>query len=377
MKICFVTTMDASAWGGSEELWFLTAQNLMNIGYDIAAFIPRSRGDAPKLGLLKKEGASIFYYGLKYSWMNHMVAKIRRLLKLEIHPWPVCRVWKNADLVVVSQGACLDGASWLRLLRKHEKRYVILCQANCESLWPNDVTSAEMRTLFKTAMASYFVSEENLRLFKLQTGFDGANAKIVWNPLQSNTPRSPLAWPVDDGIFKLAVVGRIEPYAKGQDLIIEAMSQSQWRDRPIMVTIYGIGAWIETAKYVIKQRGIKNITFGGYASPAEIWQNHHLLLLPSRHEGMALVMLEAMWVGRPVLATAVAGAVSEIVDGVNGFLCAAPTVALWSEAMEHAWQMRDKWNEMGNAAAVMIRERIGSVSPEEQFAMELRKIISD
>ena len=81
-------------------------------------------------------------------------------------------------------------------------------------------------------------------------------------------------------------------------------------------------------------------------------------------------MLEAMWLGRPVIATAVAGAMSEVVTGQNGFLCKAPTVALWDEAMEDAWSQRHLWQDMGANASIRIRQRMG-VNPVLDLANHL------
>jgi glycosyltransferase involved in cell wall biosynthesis len=158
----------------------------------------------------------------------------------------------------------------------------------------------------------------------------------------------------------MAMVGRIEPFAKGQDLMIEVLSMEKWRQRNLSVSIYGKGPWEETAKKIVHNRKLTNVRFGGFSKPEEIWSKHHMLALPSRHEGMSLAMLEAMWLGRPVIATAVAGAMSEVVSGHNGFLCEAPTVALWDMAMEDAWNQRQLWREMGVNASIRIRQRMGA-----------------
>jgi trehalose synthase len=46
-----------------------------------------------------------------------------------------------------------------------------------------------------------------------------------------------------------------------------------------------------------------------------------IILQRSVREGFGLVVTEAMWKGRPVVATPVGGITVQIEDGVNGFLC--------------------------------------------------------
>ncbi len=64
---------------------------------------------------------------------------------------------------------------------------------------------------------------------------------------------------------------------------------------------------------------------------------------------------EAMLCGRGVLATRVGGATDWLRDGETGFLCPAPTVPLLAEALDRAWQARDRWQSMGEAAAEFAR----------------------
>jgi glycosyltransferase involved in cell wall biosynthesis len=174
----------------------------------------------------------------------------------------------------------------------------------------------------------------------------------------------------------MAMVGRIEPFAKGQDLMLEVLSMKKWRQRNLNVSIYGKGPWEGTARKIVSNRRLSNVRFGGFSTPEEIWSSHHMLALPSRHEGMSLAMLEAMWLGRPVIATAVAGAMSEVVTGYNGFLCQAPTVALWDEAMEEAWSQRHLWREIGANASRRIRQRMGN-DPIQDLSIRLVTLPSE
>ncbi|KQW37686.1 glycosyltransferase family 4 protein [Rhizobacter sp. Root404] len=372
MKIGIVTTMNALSWAGSEELWYGAAQELLDAGHDVCVYYPAVRGWAPQLAALRDRGAKVQGFGWRSAFLTALTGHLgKRIRKLPVaHPIPHSNAWRSMDLVLVSQGGCVDGQPWLELLGRRGVPYVVLCQANMESVWPDDQTAERLRRYFGSARAALFVSGENERLFRVQTAYDAQNTDVVWNPLQPSTPHESLPWPAEDGTWRMAVVGRIEPFAKGQDLLIDVLDRPEWRARNLELTIYGRGPWEATARVLIERRGLSNIRFGGFASPTEVWRRHHILALPSRHEGMSLAMLEAMWLGRPVVATAVAGALSEIREGCNGFLSRAATVDCWGEAMETAWAQRDRWFDMGQSAADLIRKRMPA-DPKKALAERL------
>jgi glycosyltransferase involved in cell wall biosynthesis len=360
MKIGIVTTMNALPWAGSEELWWGAAQELLSAGHDIHVYYPAVRGWAAQLTALREAGARIHPFGWKSPILTALAGLVGKRISRTpvVPPLPQSNAWRSMDLVLVSQGGCVDGQPWLDLLARRGIPYVVLCQANMECVWPDDQTAARLRHYFGNARSALFVSAENERLFRVQTGYEVQNTVVVWNPLQPSTPKEPIPWPANESTWRMAAVGRIEPFAKGQDLLIEVLGRADWRARDLKLTIFGRGPWEMTARRLVEQRNLQNISFGGFATPAEIWEGHHILALPSRHEGMSLAMLEAMWLGRPILSTAVAGAMSEVQEGSNGFLSRAASVDSWAEAMENAWTQRQEWRAMGLSAAQSIRARM-------------------
>jgi len=80
------------------------------------------------------------------------------------------------------------------------------------------------------------------------------------------------------------------------------------------------------------------------------WAGHELLLLPSRFEGLAVSMVEAMGFGRPVIRTPYGGCEEWMEDGRNGYVCPAPEVSLLVETLKRALAERERWPEMGRRA---------------------------
>jgi glycosyltransferase involved in cell wall biosynthesis len=79
------------------------------------------------------------------------------------------------------------------------------------------------------------------------------------------------------------------------------------------------------------------------------WDEYHALLLPSRSEGLPLVVQEAMAAGRISIAGNAGGTAELVKDGENGFL-GEPNLESFTQALERAWERRSSWEELGTVA---------------------------
>jgi glycosyltransferase involved in cell wall biosynthesis len=151
-------------------------------------------------------------------------------------------------------------------------------------------------------------------------------------------------------------VGRLYPKEKGQDLLLRVLALEKWRSRPVTLTFFGHGEQRSGLERMARLLGLEQVRFAGFSSdvPA-IWATHHGLVLPSRAEGLPLVIVEAMMAGRVVVATDVGGNAEVIEDGRTGFIADAPTEASLDRALERAWERRHEWRTIGAAAAEAIR----------------------
>jgi glycosyltransferase involved in cell wall biosynthesis len=98
------------------------------------------------------------------------------------------------------------------------------------------------------------------------------------------------------------------------------------------------------------------VHFAGHVAVEKIWEENHILIMPSRQEGMPLAIVEAMWCGRPVVATNVGGNSEVIKDDVSGFVAEAAVAESLGRTLERMWLQRDRLPEIGKLAAVTIRE---------------------
>jgi glycosyltransferase involved in cell wall biosynthesis len=70
------------------------------------------------------------------------------------------------------------------------------------------------------------------------------------------------------------------------------------------------------------------------------------------------------------LVTDVAGHAELITDGENGFVAEAATVRHIDEALQRAWDQRENWHTIGQAAALRIRQQ-APADPVNEFARQL------
>ena len=359
-KIAFVSTMAGSPWGGSEELWSMTAMRLIEAGHTVVASTLDWGTPPPKVKELIGKGAKFHFRAIKKPVLRKIADQV---LGRETGSKTVDRdsiEWlrrEAPDLVVISQGSPWEGMDWMTACLDLGLAYCPVIHANSEVWWPIDDWLEAIGRGVPAAKRVFFVSENNMRLMDVQCGFPVDNAEIVINPWMADTDEI-VPWP-DDGVTHLACVGRIDPKAKGQDILLQVMAMPKWRERPVRLNIYGGGPCEKTLRKLCDFWKLENVTFAGHVSDVRgIWAENHALVLPSRFEGLPLVIVEAMLCGRPVVVTDIAGNAQYVHNGVTGFVAEAPTVALFDAALERAWNSRALWREMGAKARADLQEKL-------------------
>jgi len=367
--------MASVPWGGSEVLWHSACRHLAGQGEQVCVAYPKWPTLPKQLKSLKEDfGIDVFEHGGSRSLAQRMALKIRGKTGAPVF-MDRERKWlrSNApDLLCISSGNATEGVSWMRLAAEEQVPFVTIAQAHVEFLWPDDDSADSLIRLFNAALRCYFVSHGNLNLFQHQLGADLHNAEVISNNGTALWDTNPI-WPnSDDGIFRLACVGRLHPSSKGQDLLIDVLRQPQWRDRSLVISLYGEGPQARSLRRLVDKYHLHDkIKFCGQVSDVvQIWCENHALILPSRYEGLPLALVEALMCARTAIVTDVAGNAEVLEHGVTGFLAEAPAIASLARAMEEAWVSRERWREMGQKA----RDRIRQQLPENPGAVLAGKL---
>jgi glycosyltransferase involved in cell wall biosynthesis len=375
LRFVFVSAMYGYPWGGSEELWSQAALRLRDQGHDVAASVHCWPTLSPKVENLAKAGVELFVRPpAPTSLRGRVWRKIVRGIGRDQSELQWLRRQKP-DLVVVSQGGNLDGLPWMKFCQTAGMPFLTIVQSNSELSWPYDDSRAEFVDAYRSARRVFCVSRHNLELLERQIGEALPNGAIVWNPYNVSRNQQP-PWLAETDARKLACVARLEPAGKGQDLLLSVLARPQWRNRAVEVNFYGAGPFEEGLRRLAERLQLQNVRFRGHVSDVEgIWEQNHMLVLPSRNEGLPLALVEAMLCARPAVVTDVGGNSELCVDGETGFVAAAPAVSLLEQTLERAWNRRHEWQSMGTAARRQA-ERLIPIDPVGDFCREILKCMS-
>lgn len=136
----------------------------------------------------------------------------------------------------------------------------------------------------------------------------------------------------------LCAVARLSAQ-KGIPLLLDAAAELKRRGRDFRLTLVGDGEMRKEIERIIAAQDLTEVVdLTGWADSAAVIR--HLLasramVLPSFAEGLPVVIMEALALKRPVIATSIAGT-PELVDRQCGWLVPAGSVSDLVEAMEEA-----------------------------------------
>ena len=371
MKIGFYSCMSGMPWGGSEALWWRTARRLQDDGHDVSVNYKWWPEPAQQLVELRDAGGKIWFRNQPKSYLETKTDNLKKFFsKNGVQP-----TWLETaqpDSLLITLGYHPDRLPIADECIRRKIPYAINVQSASTFYFIHSDNLDKYRRWYRGATKVYFVSPENELKLQNNLAIPFENSEIIANPFNVAYDSDP-HWPKDDSKFKLAVVGRFHFQSKGQDLVVDALKQPKWKERPIQITFYGHDqGQLQQLQDLIVMHGLEEkLILGGFVERVEeIWENNHALLLPSRYEGAPLVVIEAMLCGRMVIATNT-GRNEELIDeGETGFIAEGPTVRLVDDALERAWTSKTKWQQMGALAGVRIRERYPA-DPIQEFAQRL------
>jgi glycosyltransferase involved in cell wall biosynthesis len=176
--------------------------------------------------------------------------------------------------------------------------------------------------------------------------------------------------PVPD-TARLVCVGRLSEQ-KGQLLLLEALGRLAAEGVAFEMVLAGDGPMRPQVEEQVRRLGLEGrVRITGWLSNDAVRQEilaARSLVLPSFAEGLPVVLMEALALGRPVVTTYVAGIPELVVHGVNGWLVPAGSVAGLAEALRQALTTSPpELNRMGEAGA----KRVAAMHDAAQEAAKL------
>ncbi|WP_013323982.1 glycosyltransferase family 4 protein [Gloeothece verrucosa] len=165
------------------------------------------------------------------------------------------------------------------------------------------------------------------KIHVIRCGLDKTFLSQPWQPI----PDEP----------RFVCVGRLSEQ-KGQLLLVEAVSQLVAEGFTLKLVLVGDGAMREEIETLITNRGLQDtIEITGWATQAQVQQQilaARAMVLPSFAEGLPVVIMESLALGRPVISTYIAGIPELIEPGQSGWLVPAGSVEALAASMRTVLQ---------------------------------------
>jgi glycosyltransferase involved in cell wall biosynthesis len=157
-------------------------------------------------------------------------------------------------------------------------------------------------------------------------------------------------------VLRVLYVGRLE-LLKGLAYLLEAFS----RLRGLPCELWLCGRVLPEVGPLLRRHRREGLRVLGPVPPERmpaIYRQADVLVMPSLHEGLALVVLEAMATGLPVIATPESGAADVLEDGVQGLLVPARDPEALAARLEHLYHHEGRRRAMGAAGRARVLERL-------------------
>ena len=156
----------------------------------------------------------------------------------------------------------------------------------------------------------------------------------------------------------VVTIGRISP-EKGHLDFVEALGIVARRGRPLSAVLIGDGPAREQVAERVRALGLEaSVHMPGYQSqPERFLEDVDLMALPSHTEGLPNVVLEALAMDVPVVATAVGGTPEIITDGDTGRLVPPHAPEAMAEALLAFQQDPAPWRAMAHRGHQVVEDR--------------------
>ncbi len=175
---------------------------------------------------------------------------------------------------------------------------------------------------------------------------------------------------------RFVCVGRLGEQ-KGHLLLIEAAGKLAAQGFQFKLVLVGDGPLRPQIESMIARMGLENhVEITGWASNSQVKQhilNSRAMVMASFAEGLPVVIMEALALGRPVITTHVAGVPELVEDGKCGWLVTPGSAEALTAAMDNALHLPvERLEEMGKTGAALVAQRHNIAIEAEKMAALLR-----
>lgn len=184
---------------------------------------------------------------------------------------------------------------------------------------------------------------------------NGIDLDSVQTTLQSGEMRR--RWYCSESTVVIGTVGRLVP-VKGHATLLEAFRRLLGSIPNAKLLVVGEGPLGEQLQGRVKQMGLEQVViFAGHQEQVHDFINMmDIFVLPSLHEGIPMVLLEALAMEKAVIASAVGGIPEVVSHGYSGILMEPGDTMQLVEGLKELIYNRDKAAALGVAGRKMVEQ---------------------
>jgi glycosyltransferase involved in cell wall biosynthesis len=362
-SVLFISLMNSTAWGGSEEIWYRSALYLAARNENVGVCCFNWEGKEEKLQQLQNAGCKLYMLPGK-SETKSLWGKYK--LNEALYSIP----FSDYKKAIVNQGGWKDVAHGpFKKLYQKLPPYILIfhnydtlekLQGNKKKSLHNWVQNAEKNIGDAGRIFSVIKSTCNL---------DIPRNHLLFNPVTIQLPgyQTPFISPAENRL-ELTVLAELDVKRKAQDVLIQALAGEKWKNRNFRLNIYGNGKDKQILEKLITDTGLSSKVFlNGFTKEVkEVLTNSHVLLQLTHIDAMPISVTEALAMSRAVIASDVGDMPLWINEGVNGWIAEKACVQEIERVLENAWQNRNMLEEMGKESYKIFKQKYPE-NPVEYF----------
>ncbi|MDQ2930625.1 MAG: glycosyltransferase family 4 protein [Gemmatimonadota bacterium] len=180
--------------------------------------------------------------------------------------------------------------------------------------------------------------------------------------------------------WDVLLVGQLIP-RKGGDVLLDALARVREQIPTVRAAFAGAGYFEEELRAQVSRLGLSsNVEFLGELpreSLTAAYRSAKLLVIASRAEGLPLVLLEALWLGVPVVATEVDGMPEVVVDGVNGLLVPPEDAGALADALLRTLLDNELRRHLAGQARASIADRFSPEASTAKYLDVYRRLLAE
>ncbi len=351
-RVLIVSWMTGSDYGGSEYFWSDFIRRAP-VEWEFGVFYRRSGAVVHAFVELEERGVSFFF--------QDPGSEISLELANVIAEFEPDLVWINLNSHIPHR--LIVECEWPAVVPK-----IIMVQAVVPQLFTKGRDTRPINDLYSSADLVTFCTERNLKDAERILGRGLKNAAIIGNYVDC-AKFAPTRRDIPNDTWTVTCVARLAIQAKGQDVLLEALSSPELMQIRWRLNLVGNGPDRECLHGLAGHYGVSDrVTIYSTGGIPEELSKSDLFVLPSNWEGLSFALLEAMASAVPCVVSDIAGQDELVHEAECGWSFSNGNPDSLKRALLDAWNGRNNRETGMNGREYVLRNYEISTVMKKMFS---------